>query len=195
MLSTQLKKIIPEKFFMNWRILPNRAGEPSAFSRPSLEMTGFSRAKYIQLGLALVCICSMVYIISSFWQNKRLEHRLVLEDKTLGSSERLSSLAPSPIPPLSYYEEKASRRNLFRTRPVTELGATSVVAAPDVLQGLSLKGIIFDQNPQAIVQDDKARKSYFVRIGDSFNGVIVKGIEQEKVVIEYQGQVLELHRK
>lgn len=91
----------------------------------------------------------------------------------------------------SYYSNKIAGKNIFgggsyiqtesqmsETEPSTELSGG----------GLGLVGIIPGDNPQAIVEDKKSQKTYYLAKGQSINGITAEEINEDKVVLEYRGK-------
>lgn len=62
----------------------------------------------------------------------------------------------------------------------------------DRLKDFSLKGIIAGDNPQAIIEDTKNQKSYFLNKGQSLNQMSVEDIQENKVIFKVNGELLEL---
>jgi len=150
--------------------------------------------------LAIVLFFSLVYVIYSVWQKGQSSHS-GLDEKSLSSVNEVMTLPEASLRPLSYYEEKAARRDLFNLSSSTQdpgiSGGPNHVPGDDLpeIRNLQLKGIMLDQNPQAIIQDPVSSQSFFVYQGDRIKGAVVKHIDVEKVVLEYQGQTIELIRK
>ncbi|MCX5668065.1 MAG: hypothetical protein NTY34_07155, partial [Candidatus Omnitrophica bacterium] len=95
----------------------------------------------------------------------------------------------------SYYSNRISARNIFaggsyiqtdsqttRTDPSAELSAGN----------LGLVGIVPGDNPQAIVEDKKNQKTYYLLKGQSINEITVEDIDKDKVVLEYRDKKMTL---
>ena len=57
---------------------------------------------------------------------------------------------------------------------------------------VGLVGIVAGDNPQAIIEDKKAQKTYYLNKGQSFNGYVVEEILENKVVLDYEGKKISL---
>ena len=66
------------------------------------------------------------------------------------------------------------------------------VGPGDMSEQLGLVGIIAGDNPQAIIEDKKAQKTYYLNKGQSFNGYVVEDILEDKVVLDYEGKKISL---
>ena len=82
-------------------------------------------------------------------------------------------------------------RDLFR--PPALAPATGIPQVSyEKLKDLSLKGIIAGDKPQAIIEDEKNKKSYFLYKGESVNDIKVEDIQSDRVILRVNGEVLEL---
>ena len=89
--------------------------------------------------------------------------------------------------------ELLSSRELFKAVPAAGTAAAKVPQASfEKMKDLSLKGIIAGERPQAILEDEKNKKSYFLYKGDSVNNITVEDIQSDKVILKINGEVLEL---
>lgn len=93
----------------------------------------------------------------------------------------------------SFYSSEISNKNIFGPAPGEDGLPQTVVAAPEEVAGaLGLVGIIAGDNPQAVIEDKKAQKTYYLVKGESFNGLTVEEISEGKVVLDYQGKKIAL---
>ena len=84
-------------------------------------------------------------------------------------------------------------KDLFKASPVQ--GAQAVrapQASYDKLKDFTLQGIIAGDKPQAILEDGKNKKSYFLYKGDSVDNIKVEEIQEDKVILTINGERLEL---
>ena len=96
------------------------------------------------------------------------------------------------IQPYSHYSSVIKGRNVFKSQ---EVDAEAVFTGPgieEISADLSLIGIIAGNRPQAIIEEKKSGKSYFVYKGGSVGQTKVVDILEDSVVMEYQGQNFEL---
>jgi hypothetical protein len=98
-----------------------------------------------------------------------------------------SGQAPA-IRDYSFYSTEIAQKNIFGQAEQESAQAQSVMAAEDVAGNISLVGIIAGDNPQAVLEDKKSQKTYYMTKGESFNGFTVEEISQGKVVLDYQGK-------
>ncbi len=98
--------------------------------------------------------------------------------------------------PFSTYSEAIGSRELFKplrpgaqTEKAPTLGSES---AYDKLKDLSLIGIIAGERPQAVIEDKKIQKTYFLYKGQTINQMKVEEILKDRVILDYYGEMLEL---
>jgi len=56
-----------------------------------------------------------------------------------------------------------------------------------------LTGVIFDADPQAIVEDKRTQQISYLRKGQSWNGFIVRDVREDTLVLDRSGESFELH--
>ncbi|MBI3601494.1 MAG: hypothetical protein HY209_01160 [Candidatus Omnitrophica bacterium] len=90
----------------------------------------------------------------------------------------------------SYYFDKISGRELFgQTQQTLSVDTATVDEATD---NLKLVGIIAGKSPQAVVEDKKNEKTYYLNKGDSFEGLNVQEILDNKVILDHEGKKMAL---
>jgi len=119
--------------------------------------------------------------------------------KTAVSGTPVAVLAEKKMPietkGYSHYSNRMSGKNIFRGGSFLE--SESQTAALDASAelpggGLGLVGIIPGKDPQAIVEDKKNKKTYYLFKGQSINGITAEDINKNKVVLEYKGKRMTL---
>lgn len=89
--------------------------------------------------------------------------------------------------------------NIFRRRNIFEAGsARSPLASEDSPTGFDLSGryrlvgLIVDQHPQIIVEDQTTNETTFLKPGDSLEGAVLEEIQDGRALFVYNGQRMEL---
>jgi hypothetical protein len=59
-------------------------------------------------------------------------------------------------------------------------------------QPLRVVGINRGANAEALVEDSAGGRTHFLRVGDTVNGLTVKAIDDQGVLVEYQGEEIRL---
>lgn len=154
----------------------------------------------LNLFLLLVSLIAFAQIVYSYRQPDPPSFRFSEDKASTVDSESLK-LPKISLKPLSYYEERINRRDIFsghfQAAQTAEASAatSSTSATPEFFRNLKLRGIIMAEEPQAIIQDAQDKESFFVGLGDGLKEAVVRDITEEKVILEYRGQRVELIRK
>ncbi len=111
---------------------------------------------------------------------------------------KISSLKElSILKEASYYLDKVKKRDIFAMvieKPkVKEKEEKKLIKeVEEKTKDLKLVGIAWSDNPDAMIEDTKVEKTYFVKQGDIINGVRIERIFRDKVVLTYKGEKIEL---
>lgn len=97
--------------------------------------------------------------------------------------------------PFSTYADVGNRELFKPLKSEIQDKATSQRAsesAQDKLKDLSLIGIIAGEKPQAVIEDRKIQKTYFLYKGQNVNQLTVEDILRDRVIFDFEGEKLEL---
>ena len=97
--------------------------------------------------------------------------------------------------PFSYYAGIIASRNLFKTGATAssrDTGNSEPGAPVELLGNYSLSGVIGGENPQAIIEDKKSGRTYFLNRGQYLGDFKIEDILEGRVILEFKGQKLEL---
>lgn len=194
--ATTLKQESPIPLAVTDTGTPFKKGLRWANCRPSLKLADILRFENLNLALVFLLIGVVIYSIPIFLKKPRnviedLEERIKPAKKSLNPEER-----EFKTPPLSYFVQEVNSRNIFS--PIAKEDAkpeTPVDEGPkmeDIKEQLSLLGVIGGDKPQAIIEDKKMQKTYFLNKGGIFDQVQVKDILDNKVILIYKDQEFEL---
>lgn len=93
----------------------------------------------------------------------------------------------------SEYENIFRRRSIFETgstlSPLTSDGSP---AGFDLSGRYRLVGLIVDDHPQIIVEDQTTNETRFLKPGDSLDGAVLEDIQDGRALFVYNGQRVEL---
>lgn len=87
----------------------------------------------------------------------------------------------------SKYSGQISARKIFGPPPVQVTQETGKPAS-EIFGNLNLVGIIAGAEPQAIIEDKKSQKTYYLNKGQSFDGITVEDILEDKVNLNSGGR-------
>lgn len=151
----------------------------------------FLSLKKIILGLFILSCIYLVIVLAYPWfalqkiDLPKLDLEAPIEDKPLEKEETR---------PYSYYLEGIRQRQIFASgSPTQELSQPVAIASADLVKDISLIGIISGANPQAIIEDKKLQKTFYVSKGQLIGELQVEEIKEGKIILNYKGQRYELY--
>jgi type II secretory pathway component PulC len=139
------------------------------------------------IGSSLYCGYAFLYPVLAMKKIKLPEITPLLQNAAKDESSLVTK-------PLESYTEEFKDRQIFQN-PLTEdtLKGSQKSLETDLLNDFSLIGIVSGENPQAIIEDKKNQKTYYVSKGQSIGAFKVEGIQEGKVVLGYQGNTYDLY--
>lgn len=144
--------------------------------------------------LGFIFTISCLYLLFSFIYPfvflKKISLPQVAAQKESGAPESIKSEQK----PYEFYLEGIKDKQIFAT-PAALQAANRPQSGVNVDLGkdISLVGIIAGDNPQAVVEDKKTQKSYYLGIGQFIGEYQVVDIQEGKVIVNYRGQNFELY--
>jgi type II secretory pathway component PulC len=162
---------------------------------------GFNLAKLdvkvVNSFLGLIVALLSIYFLSSFFVSViNLRKTPELESKT--SLGKIETNFPEPSglkKAVSYYLDKTRQRDIFTMgSKKTDPAAKPAPSAKELEIAASFKlvGISWSNDPDAMIEDSKALKTFFVKRGEMVGEAKVQAIFKDKVVLSYNGQEFEL---
>lgn len=101
--------------------------------------------------------------------------------------------------PVAYYLEKISTRDIFKmgpkktqTPPAQDAGKEQGSRILEATQHLKLVGISWSNDPDAMIEDTRAIRTFFVKRGQMIGDIRVQAIFKDKVILTYSGEEIEL---
>lgn len=103
----------------------------------------------------------------------------------------------SQLKAINFYLEKSRSRDIFKIgKQSSEESAppqeTSKAEQESITNKYKLVGISWSDNPDVMIEDTQAQKTYFLKRGQSIDSVKLQAIFKDKVVLSYRGQEIEL---
>jgi type II secretory pathway component PulC len=142
--------------------------------------------------LLIIFICLLVYFLIDVAYNPYYKKETEIVAEAEKEPAAVKEKALSGIEPYSYYTSGVEGRNVFLPQ---ESEVSPVMAGPsadEISSNLALIGIIAGDKPQAIIEDKKAGKSYFLYKGGLAGQAKIIDISEDRVTMEYNGQTFEL---
>lgn len=143
------------------------------------------------LGVVLLAVYLVNNVSGSFGASNKLDLKVPAAGKVSDKLE--DNLARTRD--LGYYTDKIKQRDIFRMGPKMKLDAAPEIISSKVAEAtkdLKLVGISWSDNPDAIIEDTKGSRTYFVKKGDMIGEIKVDSISREKVMLRYEEEMIEL---
>ena len=137
-------------------------------------------------------------MLDLLWSPSQLNKRLrafSANTRKISTAATAPSDAMPPLKPLATYVSAVAQRNPFTgAKALTQ--AQAVRTTRDDLearaQDLVVVGIDRGAIPVALVEQKSAQRTHMVKVGDEVNGLTVKQISSDGVVVSYEGEELVL---
>jgi type II secretory pathway component PulC len=144
--------------------------------------------------LALAAAILFIYLSADFML-RRLDLKQFTRKVSAQKARNFEQSVTPEVRPFSYYLEMVQRRDIFspvKLKSVEDPEDEAKKAMDALLKDLKLVGISWGNDPEVIIEDVKAGKTYFLKTGDSISSFKVDAILKDKVVLESGGQKTEL---
>lgn len=143
---------------------------------------------YILVIALLYLIFSLAYAIVPI---KTFKMPVIVSSRKIPQEEKIQE--KKEIPSLEFYSKEIENRQIFNNPAAAQENKASAAVTNDLLKNLSLVGIIAGENPQAIIEDKKAQKTYYLRKGQFIEEYEIIDIQEGNVVLINNGQKYELY--
>ncbi len=205
---------MPEEFSPEEKLLKLIRGEKKEEVRPASKTQLRAHAnqkpakeekrnhlKFVNFGLLAVLITAVLILFVDVVSNKLKgpisvpsHNEVTLRGSAVSSEDNNSSAAQTKHSGPSSHSDTIVRQELFKSQaPETQAQYDKFPqAGSDVLKSYTLKGIIAGENPQAIIEDVKNQKTYFLNKGQTLNNIQVEDILKDSVIVSIDGQKFEL---
>lgn len=151
----------------------------------------YSSVKFTNQILFILLLISLSYLGLDFMivRHSQFPVPLSLPEK----AERIEELT-FERKPYSYYLEGIQKKELFSSLGITESESSGGIPnLGETLANLNLIGIVSGANPQAIIEEKKTKKTYFLNKGDYIGQFKLGEILPGRVILIYDGQTWELN--
>lgn len=146
----------------------------------------------IQKIMLVVFVASFIYLIFSFFYPffglREIKLSQITQQRKLEPK-----IEPEPeVKPYEFYLEGIKDRQIFGSVSGQEIERPASAVSADLIKDINLVGIISGENPQAIIEDKKTQKTYYLNKDQFISEFQVEEIQEGKVILNYKGQRFEL---
>ena len=146
----------------------------------------------VRFAVMLLFVVSFVYfmaeVIYSFAGLKKISAVFAPPDKGGGTG----APALPDLKPFQYYLDGIANRQVFKAAYAGNTESPLSAAGSESIRDFSLVGIISGDNPQAIIQENKTQKTYYLNKGQAIAEYTIEDVLSDKVILNAGGQRYEL---
>ena len=173
------------------------AGAPSSGWGKGLSSSLIARLKTVKWDLPKVraflfvfaCLYFLTALVYSVWGSKKV----TLADPRVATAARRGGKADPDAKSLETYLEGIHGHRIFGQSAEDDSVPLPVNVFTGSDEEFVLIGVIFDADPQAIVEDKRAQQTSYLRKGQLWNGFHVQDVREGTLILERAGEVFELH--
>ncbi|KPK98759.1 MAG: hypothetical protein AMJ95_02625 [Omnitrophica WOR_2 bacterium SM23_72] len=185
--------IIRQGSAMPEKVIPAVKGDVSIFSsqQASMQPKGFP----LRTSIIAFLILSVLFMLSAFLYPIFNLSKVKLPEVTK-EQVKTSSTSSLNVKPLESYLEGVQQRQIFRAATVSDvlpISSAAVTNTLDLFKDMTLVGIISSDPPQAVIEDKKTQKTYYLTRGQAIGDLKVDDIQEGKVIVDYLGTKYELY--
>jgi hypothetical protein len=140
--------------------------------------------------VAALAVRCVTIIQSSYKKMRTIDFRITGQESAGEVHEKII------LKKVDYYLEKVKKRNIFKmglpARPDNMIESAPSSKAVDATQTLRVVGISWSDDPDAMVEDTKAGKTFFVKKGQAIGDIKVENITKDKVIFRVGEELIEL---
>jgi hypothetical protein len=139
-------------------------------------------------------IASSLYLLSAFAFPVFVSKKIVfLQEKPFNKKlESKESIKQEEIKTYDFYARGIKSKQIFGVASTQLTQNSNVTVGANLIKDINLLGVISGANPQAIVEDKKLEKTYYVTNGQMIGEFKVENIGDGKIILNYSGQKFEL---
>lgn len=154
----------------------------------------FLNLENTQKALLVIFIISCVYLLISLIYPLFIPKNAPLVKIDEGNASAEKTTFAIKAKPYEFYAEAAGNRQLFGTiASQNAQGAAPVILGNELIKDINLIGILSGDNPQAVIEDKRAQKTYYVSKNQFVSQFQVEDIQEGKIILISNGQRFELY--
>ena len=143
--------------------------------------------------ILIILVLSCIYLVFAFIYPFVFLRTVELPEVAKDSKAGLEAMPKTEQKPLEEYLQGFGDKQVFGSSgSVGVIGPASGLSA-ELIKDINLVGIIAGENPQAIIEDKKGQKTYYLNKGQFIGEFQVEDIQEGKIILNFNGQRFELH--
>jgi type II secretory pathway component PulC len=153
-------------------------------------LTFFNTNFLIIAGFAI----ALMYLLSAFIYPLFVTKKVMtLQEMPAAKSNELKETArDEEVRPYDFYSQGIKSKQIFGVASSQTLQGSGITVGANLINDINILGVVSGANPQAIVEDKKAQKTYHVNKGQMIGEFEVVDIGEGRVILDYGGQKFEL---
>jgi type II secretory pathway component PulC len=167
--------------------------EPGKRAAFKIEVPSFLKHPDARKTIFVLLAISCLYLVSSFIYPLVALRKVKLPEAPKEKSAVLEAVPRVEQKPLEEYLKEVSGKQIFSNLPSAGVAGPVSGVAVDLVKDINLVGIIAGDNPQAIIEDRKTQKTYYLNKGQFIGEFQLEDIQEGKIILNYNGQKFELH--
>ncbi|MCU0665998.1 MAG: hypothetical protein MUF05_02775 [Candidatus Omnitrophica bacterium] len=155
------------------------------------DFINFERLKNI---ISIIFILEAIYFISALLYPYYGLKKIKLPESDAAFTSKLLEESKDVLSNYEGFEQIFKSKKLFISQSAGS-GTIDPVAADiagELFKNINLVGIMLEPTPQAVIEDKKNQRTYYLTVGQSFGDMTVEEIHDGKIIIDYKGQKMEL---
>lgn len=146
--------------------------------------------------LIVVILLALIYVVLSYVYPYKGKAIISKEDELNISSEGVGE-SLEQMQPATHYIDILSKRQMFKMfevpKPKSAEPQKPKITLQQMLGGYTFIGILFGDNPQAVVEDKKTGQSFYLTAGQYLGEIKIDNIEKGKVSVSYDDQKMDIN--
>jgi len=138
-------------------------------------------------------IISCIYLVISLAYPLVALRKISLPKVNEGKISESGSEIKEQTKPFEFYQQGIANRRIFANASGQESINPASAANTDLVKDINLVGVITGANPQAVIEDKKTLKTYYVTKGQFIGEAQIEDIQEGKIILNYRGQRYELY--
>jgi len=148
--------------------------------------------EYFFLLLTVVCVGYIGYFFLT--QHKTIDVSLPLPSVKLQELDSADETTQE-LRPYDFYAKQINGRDVFVAPKQVKTIERTGLAAGQLPVNFKVVGIVLANPAQVVIEDQTAHQTYFVSQDSPSNGISIKYVLKDKIVLEYQNQNIDIKIK